>query len=69
LTWARDLGLGDKLRLATPPGASLTLNITGIFNGCAMLLVTHNREHALRCDRIVELADGSIAPSTVARAA
>ncbi len=32
--FARDMGLtlGDKLRLATPQGASLTLNITGIFD-------------------------------------
>ncbi|MFN3992522.1 MAG: ABC transporter ATP-binding protein [Tabrizicola flagellatus] len=38
-------------------------------HGATLVLVTHAPELAARCDRVIRLADGRLAPETVARAA
>jgi lipoprotein-releasing system ATP-binding protein len=67
---ARALAMAPPLVLADEPTGNLdTRAAEGVFelmrevnaaSGTAMLLVTHNRDLALRCDRLVELVDGRI---------
>jgi lipoprotein-releasing system ATP-binding protein len=62
--------MSPPLVLADEPTGNLdTKSAEGVFelmrqvnaaSGTAVLLVTHNRDLALRCDRIVELVDGRI---------
>ena len=66
----RALAMSPPLVLADEPTGNLdTKSADGVFevmrevnvaSGTAVLLVTHNRDLALRCDRIVELVDGRI---------
>ena len=67
---ARALAMNPPLVLADEPTGNLdTKSADGVFelmrqvnaaSGAAFLLVTHNRDLARRCDRIVELVDGRI---------
>ena len=67
---ARALAMNPPLVLADEPTGNLdTKSAEGVFelmrevnraSGAAFLLVTHNRDLAKRCDRIVELVDGRI---------
>ena len=70
LAVARALAMKPPLVLADEPTGNLdTKSADGVFevmrqvnaaSGSAVLVVTHNRDLALRCDRIVELVDGRI---------
>jgi lipoprotein-releasing system ATP-binding protein len=67
---ARALAMNPPLVLADEPTGNLdTQSAEGVFglmrevnaaSGTSFLLVTHNRDLARRCDRIVELVDGRI---------
>ena len=75
---ARALAMRPPLVLADEPTGNLdTKSAEGVFelmrqvntaSNTSVLLVTHNRDLALRCDRIVELVDGRIVGAADTRA-
>jgi lipoprotein-releasing system ATP-binding protein len=71
---ARGLAMNPSLILADEPTGNLdTVSTDTVFkmmrkvnveNGTTFLIVTHNLDLAKRCDRIVEVVDGRVVPTT-----